>query len=105
MGRRRARAAGASLLVVISAMCGCREAPPRAETERQAVEATQRYWVERVPNANLSRFNVQARDRGSRWELTYRWQGDQKVEPSVFVVDKQSGTVMSADFHPFERVP
>jgi hypothetical protein len=93
----------AALLLFAPLSCA-RPEPPRAERARQAVEITQQYLLERIPNAKLSRFEVESRDNGGEWELTYRWQGDQAVPPSVFLVDKQTGRITSAQFHPFPRL-
>jgi hypothetical protein len=78
----------------------CRERPPKAESPREAIVATQQFWVKRAPNADLSRFSVRSWDEGQTWRIVYTVDGDPQVHPSVFVVDKRSGKVIRADFHP-----
>lgn len=73
------------------------QGPGENVSASEAVQITNRYWADSLPQVDLSKLNVDAVDKGDRWRVIYRPPDGSTGGPFVYDVDKKTGKIIHSD--------
>jgi hypothetical protein len=86
------------LLICASAIAlhtACGRDLRQASTPEEAVQVTNQFWAEELPQVNLANLRIKTRDLGDKWLVTYEPPEGSLGAEWIFEVDKASARIVN----------